>query len=83
MMSVAEALTVVDDDLPDGAWMAALEELTGLDAGEVSSELARLSDNGRKWMHEGRFVEPEEGRRLDREMRRNSGAAPRHGEEKP
>lgn len=42
-LTVAQALEVVDDDLPDGAWMAMLEELTGLDAGDVSSELAKIA----------------------------------------
>lgn len=56
-MSVEQAVAVVDDDLPDGAWMARLCELTGLDAGDVSAELARLSDHGRKELVDGRFVE--------------------------
>lgn len=47
-MSVADALKVVDDDLPDGAWMAMLEELTGLDAGDVSAELAKIAQQQAK-----------------------------------
>lgn len=57
-MNVEDAVAIVDDDLPDGAWMHALCELTDMDAGEVSAELARLSENGRKWLDNGRFVEP-------------------------
>lgn len=41
-LTVAQALEVVDDDLPDGAWWATLEELTGLDAGDISEELAKI-----------------------------------------
>lgn len=47
-LSVEQALAEVDDDLPDGAWMAWLEEMTGLDAGDISGELDRLSDHGKK-----------------------------------
>ncbi len=57
-MSVTEALVVAGDDLSDGAWMAVLCELTGMDAGEVSAELAALSDNGRKHLVNGVLVEP-------------------------
>ncbi len=31
-------------DLPDGAWWAMLEQLTGLDAGEISGRLAQTAD---------------------------------------
>ncbi len=79
-MNVEEAVAIVDDDLPDGAWMQALCDETGLDAGDVSAELARLSDNGRKWLHEGRFVEPEEGRRLDRLLRAGQRQGPARDE---
>ena len=39
-LSVEQALDVVPDDLPDGAWWAMMQELTGLDAGEISEALA-------------------------------------------
>jgi hypothetical protein len=61
-MTVTEALMVAGDDLPDGAWMAMLCELTGRDAGEVSNELAALSDNGRLHLVDGAFVEPGEAK---------------------
>ena len=57
-MTVEEAVAIVDDDLPDGAWMAQLCELTEMDAGEVSAELAALSHNGKKWLVDGKFVWP-------------------------
>lgn len=42
-LTVVQALAIVDDDLPDGAWMQTLCDLTGLDAGDVSAELAQLN----------------------------------------
>ena len=38
-LTVEQALDVVPDDLPDGAWWAMMQELTGLDAGEISEAL--------------------------------------------
>lgn len=38
-MDLQTALELVDDDLPDGAWMACLCEMTGMDEGEVAAEL--------------------------------------------
>jgi len=62
MMALTDALQVVDDDLPDGVWMALLGELTGMDASEVADELARLSDNGAKALAGGEFVAPKSDR---------------------
>lgn len=42
-LSVRDALDIVDEDLPDGAWMAVLEEMTGLDAGDIAAELQRIA----------------------------------------
>lgn len=40
-MTIDDALPIADAaDLEDGAWMAMLCDLTGMDAGEVSAELA-------------------------------------------
>jgi hypothetical protein len=54
-MSVGDALSIVPDDLPDGAWMAMLGELTGLDAGGVADALAADMDeqDGKKTKAKG------------------------------
>ena len=41
LVTLDVALGIVDDDAPDGAYFAQLEELTGMDAGDVATELAR------------------------------------------
>lgn len=46
-MDIETALELVDDDLPDGAWMAVLCEMTDMDAGEVSAELYALEERRR------------------------------------
>lgn len=39
---IEAALEIVEDmDLPDGAWWAALESLTGKDSGEIAAWLAK------------------------------------------
>lgn len=43
-LSLRDALDVVDDNLPDGAWMAMLCELTGLDEGDVAAGLAEIDE---------------------------------------
>lgn len=41
MIDIATAVEIADDaDLPDGAWMAMIESLTGKDAGEIADWLA-------------------------------------------
>lgn len=38
-LSASDALDVVGDDLPDGAWMAMMEELTGQDICDIVAEI--------------------------------------------
>jgi len=45
-LSVAAAMEIADAaDLPDGAWWAMMEELTGLDVGTIAEALADEHDN--------------------------------------
>jgi len=44
-IDIATAVEIADDaDLPDGAWMAMIESLTGKDAGEIADWLAEHQD---------------------------------------
>lgn len=42
-LTLRQALEVVDDDAPDGSWWAQLEELTGLDAGDIAEQLEAIT----------------------------------------
>ena len=42
------ALDIIDDDLPDGAYWALLEEMTGMDPGEVAEAIERKERNARR-----------------------------------
>jgi hypothetical protein len=48
MLTLEQALEVVDEDLPDGAWMAMLCDLTGMDAGEVANGLYAIEKRRRR-----------------------------------
>lgn len=39
-MRVKDAVDLVDDDLPDGAYWAMVSEMSGVDYGELGAELA-------------------------------------------
>ena len=43
-MRVKDALDLVDDDLPDGAYFAMLSEISGCEYGELGAELANEED---------------------------------------
>ena len=45
---VEDALDIVDDDLPEGARMAMLTELTGLEADTVAEALAVINSQRKK-----------------------------------
>jgi len=53
-MDVEVALDLVDDDLPDGAWMAVLCEMTGMSPDEVVSELFALEERRRAEFRNGK-----------------------------
>lgn len=42
LLSVRDALEVVDDDMSDGAYFAMMEELTGLDAVDLVTAMEEL-----------------------------------------
>lgn len=48
LMDLETALDIIDDDLPDGAYWALLEEMTGMDPGEVAEAIERKERNARR-----------------------------------